>query len=329
MTTPRLREPVDARPTLPMRSCYSADRNANRALPHQALALPLLLLVVSTGCRIPAFIDPAPKSLVESRQLSQRGINAIERDDWKAAEQLLVEAVDRCPICPDARRHYAKTLWQQGRSEEALVQIDEALRLSVDDPTLLVESARMRFTLGDLQRAMEHVQLALDLDHHYAAAWTLRGRILQQQGQPHEALADYQRALQYDANNEETLVLVAKLYAEMGQPHRALANLRHLRDQYEPGTEPEHLMYLLAANYSTTGRYNDAALCLRQATAQGPTTPEMLYRLAQVELASGHFSEAQQAAAKALAMEPQHAASRAILQQAEVAMHSDPTVQPR
>lgn len=291
--------------------------------------MPLYILAIATGCRIPQFIDPAPKSLVESRQLSQRGINAIERNDWKAAEELLVEAVDRCPICPDARRHYAKTLWQQGRSEEAMTQIDEALQLSVDDPTLLVEAAGMRFTLGDYDRAMQHVQLALDLDHHYAAAWTLRGRILQQQGQPNEALADYQRALQYDANDEETLILVAQLYAELGQPHRALANLRHLRDQYEPGTEPQHLMYLLAANYSTTGRYNDAALCLRQATGQGPTTPEMLYRLAQVELASGNYAEAQRAAARALTIEPQHAASRAILQEAEVAMHSSNAVQQR
>ncbi len=260
--------------------------------------------------------------MIESRQLSQRGVNAIERDDWQQAQQLLAEAVDRSPICPEARRHYAKTQWHQGRSAEALAQMDEALRLSTDDPTLFVEAATMRFTIGELDRAMQHVQRALDLDHHLAAAWTLRGRILQQQGQPNEALADYQRALQYNPNDSETLILVAQLYGQMGRPHRALANLRHLRDQYEPGTEPQHLLYLLAANYSTTARYDDAAMCLRQATRQGSATPEMLYRLAQMEIAIGNVAEAHVAASRALSIEPSHAASRAILQQAEIAMRS-------
>ncbi len=289
----------------------------------------LTVIVVATGCQSPRFGGPAPKSLVESRQLSQRGVNAIERGNWESAEKLLAEAVDRCPICPEARRNYAKTLWQRGQSTEALAQMDEALRLSGDDPTLLVDAASMRFTVGDLDRAIQQVQLALDLDHHLAPAWTLRGRISQQQGQLNEALADYQRALQYDPNGAETLVLIAQLYERMGQPHRALANLRHLQDQYAPGTEPQHLLQLLAANYSTTARYNDAAVCLRQATMQGPATPELLYRLAQVEMASGHVVEAHEAATRALTLEPRHAASRTILQQAEIAMRSGGQIQHR
>lgn len=293
-----------------------------------AIAL-IALLAFSPGCRIPQFMDPAPKSLVESRQLAQRGMNAIEKNDLVAAEKLLVEAVDRCPICPDARRAYARTLWQQGRAEDALAQMDEALALSTDDPTLLNEAAGMRYTLGDLDRAMQHIQLALELDHHYSDAWRLRGRILQQQGLLNEALADYQRALQYAPNDQETLILVARLYSDMGRPHRALANLRHLQDQYDSGTEPQHLLYLLAANYSTTGRYSDAAVCLRQATRHGEATPEMYYRLAQVELASGNAIEAQRAAAQALAIEPLHAGSREILKEAEVALHSTGQIQQR
>jgi len=282
----------------------------------------LLVIAVATGCQSPRFGGAAPKSLIESRQLSQRGVNAIERNDWESAEKLLVQAVDRCPICPEARRNYAKTLWQRGQSTEALAQMDEALRLSVDDPTLLVDAAAMRFTVGDLDRATQHVQRALQLDHHFAAAWTLRGRISQQQGQLTEALADYQRALQYDPNSPETLILVAQLYTQVGRPYRALANLRYLQDQYTPGTEPQQLLNLQAVNYSATARYNDAAVCLRQATRQGPATPETLSRLAQVEMQSGHLVEAREAATRALSLDPNHVASRTILQQVEIASRS-------
>ncbi len=314
-----------------MRTWWPTDRIPQATFHRRwsTLIAVLALLASLSGCRIPQFMDPAPKSLVESRQLAQRGMNAIEQNDLAAAEKLLVDAVDRCPVCPDARRAYAKTLWQQGRAGEALAEIDEALELSTDDPTLLTDAAAMRFTIGDLDRATLHVQQALDLDHHYPPAWRLRGRILQQQGRRKEALADYQRTLQYTPNDQETLILVAKLYSEQGRPHRALANLRHLQDQFDPGTEPQHLLYLLAENYSTSGRYADAATCLRQATRHAEATPEMFYRLAQLELASGNAAAAQQAAAQALVIEPQHAASREILSEAEVALHSSGQIRQR
>ncbi len=72
------------------------------------------LCALAGGCRSLANRGPVSQSVANCRQLTQQGINAMERGDWKRAESLLSRAVQTSATDAEARRNYAETLWRRG-----------------------------------------------------------------------------------------------------------------------------------------------------------------------------------------------------------------------
>src|SRR6185436_5930599 len=60
-------------------------------------ALVALQSLCTSGCQMFRHQGPVSKSVAEARQLSQRGLGAMERGDMGAAEKLLGDAVKACP----------------------------------------------------------------------------------------------------------------------------------------------------------------------------------------------------------------------------------------
>jgi tetratricopeptide (TPR) repeat protein len=274
------------------------------------LALTLLAL---SGC---AWLRRGPVSgeVLSCRQLTQRGISAIDRGDWPKAEALLAQAVKTCPVDCEARRLYAEALWQRGAGQQAIEQLEEAMRLSTDDPGLLVRSGEMRLAMGQLDPAFAAAAQAMDLDPALAAAWRLRARAMQQAGHPRQALSDYHRCLGHDPENREALLQVAELHRQLNQPQRALLALQVLLDSYPAGEEPRQALVLAALAYSALGRHQDAAYALRAAVDHGPPEPELLLQLAEAEWAAGRPMQARVAADRALSLAPGHSAILALME---------------
>ena len=248
------------------------------------------------------------------RQLTQRGISAGERGDWAKSEQMLAQAIQSCPVDAESRRQYAEVLWRRGARAEALAQVEAAIRLSSDDPSLLVRAAEMKLELGSVDAAFEGAEQALDLDPKSCRAWAARGHVMLKAGQLRQALADYHRALSCEPNNREVLLAIAEIYRQTNQPQRAVVTLHCLIDTYPIGDEPQHPLYLAGLAYAALSRYDDAARSLQLAAARGPANPEILFRLAEVELQAGRPQFARAAVDRALVVEPQHAASQALLE---------------
>ncbi len=265
------------------------------------------------GCRFRGWEGPVPRSLVLSRQLSQQGQAALERRNWEAAEQLLAQAVKTFPQDAEARRHYAEALWQRRKQSEAINQMRQAMRLAPDDPQLLVRAAEMGMIHGDNAEAARRVEHALDVDPKNPRVWALRGKLREQTGDLRAALADYQRALSYRPDDREVLLSVAEAYRRLNQPQRALAGLQNLAETYPPGEEPPRVLYLIGLAYSAEGRFADAAESLLAARDRGPVSPELLFRLADAQWRAGRPTEAQQTAARSLALDPRHAGSQQLL----------------
>ena len=270
-------------------------------------------LVMLAGCSLPGRGGPVSGEIFNCRQLTQRGISAVERGEWERAESFFSQAIESCPVDCEARRQYAETLWHRGAQQEAVAQLQEAIRLSSDDPTLLVRVGEMHLAQGNVDAAIDLAYQALDLDPSAPRAWLLRGQAMQRAGQPRQALADYHRALSDEPDNREALLQVAELYRQIGQPQRALATLQTLSDTYPWGEEPQHLFVLSGLAYGALGRHDDAVESFRTAARHEPT-PEVLFHLAQAELAAGHPTQARDAATRALALQPQHPPSLALLE---------------
>ena len=283
-----------------------------------ALAL-LSLVIVACGCRLPGYEGPTSRSVVSCRQLSQQASAAIDRNDWAAAESLVVEATKTCPTDVDAKRLYAETLWHRGAHSEAVAQVEEAARRAADDVSLRVRLAEMRLAMGQLDAARRDAEAAVAIDPRSACAWTVRGRVSRSSGDATQALADFHRAISLDAAHSGARLELADLYLALDQPQRALSNVQSVLDGYSPGDEPQPYLYLAGLAYTRLARYDEAIESLRAAAVRGRATPEILCRLAEAEMLSGRQEEAKLSVQQALAIDPRNPLGRVLLERVAAA----------
>ncbi len=266
-----------------------------------------------SGCRWLGAERLAMESRAESRQLTQRGIAAVERGEHRRADVLLAQAVEACEGDPEARRHWAESLWRRGSRSEAIAQMEEAVRLDEEDATLQVLLAEMYLSRGQMERARRSAERAIDLNPKLASAWAIRGRVMCGTGQFDQALADFHRALGYDSGDGEVLLQIALLHQQANRPQQALVTLHTLADTYSPGEEPQEVLQLTAAAYVALGRYEEGVESLQAAIAAADATPDIYLQLAEAQLGAGRPAEAAAAARQTLALSPDHAPARALL----------------
>lgn len=275
------------------------------------------------GCHLHRSAEPVSRSLVQCRQLSQQGLRALERHDAPRAEALLAQAVEACPVDAEARRHYAEALWQGQKPDQALEQLDEAMRLASDDSRLLALAAKKRLLLGHEREARDLAERAIDLDPKNAVAWLIRGRVRRRLGMSQEALSDFHRALTLEPDNRECMGEIAEVYTRLRRPQQALVMLQMLCDTYPPGEEPQGVLYRLGLAYGAVERPAEAVEYLRAASLAGPPSPELLFRLADAELKAGRRDDARAAAQQALRIQPNHPAGLALLERIELAQRGN------
>lgn len=241
----------------------------------------------------------------------------MQRQQWEQAEDLFAQAVQTSPVDERARWRYAEMLWRRGAHKEALVQMEEAVRLSGNEPKLLVQSGEMYLAAGDLPRAAKRAEQAVAADSQMASAWALQGDVLRRSGNHQDALAAYHRALNYQEHFPHVQLAAAEIYGESGRPQRALATLELLAGQYPPGQEPAEVQFATGLALKSLGRFDEAADSLAEAAKQGEPTAYLLLHLSEAHLLSGDLGSAGLAINEALAREPNHAGARQLHEQIE------------
>jgi len=278
------------------------------------------MLLCASGCQLFRSQGPVPKGVAEARELSQRGMNAMERGDLPGAESFLAQAVKVCPSDIEARRQYAETLWQRGQRERALASMEKAQSIAPDDAQIGCRVGEMYLALGNVDDARQMADDVLDLSPDESRAWALRGRAEVAAGNFDRALADFHRALETVHDDRELLMETAELYRRMNRPQRALSTLTALCETYGPGEEPQQVLYLKGLALAALSRHDEAADSFALAVDHGSASSELLYQLGESALAAGRAGEAERAVSQALAMDPGHEPSRALKGRIDVAM---------
>lgn len=254
-----------------------------------------------------------PDSVAACRDYQREGVAALERGDDQRAHDMLVKAVSASPTDVDARRQLAEVLWEEGRTDEAIDQINSAIDLEKSDAPTVVRAGEMLLAVGRTDEAAELAERALTLDHASAGPWALRGRVYRRQGNADRALADLQRALQYAPQSRDILLDVAELHYQAGRAQRSLTTLHYLLDRYPRAEQPQRALWLEGLAYQAVERPRAAAASLLAASTRGKPHPELLYQLAKVEASLGRPAAATSAVQQALALDSNHAESRALL----------------
>lgn len=127
-------------------------------------------------------------------------------------------------------KHYqmARMYFDQGRTDDALREIDLSLRQDRSLPQVHFYQGFIYYSVGDLAKAEPCFQSAIGLDPYYTDARMYLAATLDGLGRPNEALAELERAL---ANRtyptpEKILVNKALILDRQGESDAALAALR-------------------------------------------------------------------------------------------------------
>lgn len=248
-----------------------------------AAGMVVLAVVAVAGCRFVPRRGPVPPEVADARRLSNEGLSALDRGDRDRAQTLLAQAVSRCPVDVDARRHYADVLWKQGRRTEAVGQVAEALKLSPDDAGLCIMGGWMYLELGLLADTERLAGDAVRLAPRSAEAWHLRGRLAMARGEFTAAVDDFHRGLAAAPGHPGLLTDTAEAYLRLDRPRRALATLAILAETSGPGRMPTPALVMEASALESLGRRDEALAGYREAVARGDAPAAAAERLAALQ----------------------------------------------
>lgn len=272
-------------------------------------------LVAMPGCALFHRRGPSDESIAAARELSRQGVAAMETGQWQQAEDLLRKSLTTMPDDASAHRAMAEALWHRGAREEAIAQIEEAVKHDLTNAALHVKAGEMSLAVGARDAAMTHAERAIRADSTLAEAWALRGHCFQKMNKPDRALADLQHALEFEPNNAVVLMDVALMYRERGQSARCLTTLYNLLDTYPPGEESQQALMLAGLTLMDLNRHKQASEVLALATQRGQPSADLLYYLAQSYSAAGELEQAAVTAQQALALNAAHQPSRELMSQ--------------
>ncbi len=148
--------------------------------------------------------------------------------DWKEAERELLRAIEMTPALPLPHVNYNLLLVQTGRSDEAEVQMCEALAC---DPLSLpanVYLAGVYHYRRDYEGSLKQARRALDLDANDIEAHVVMALNYEQQRKYAEAIAELEKAHQLSGYNPLILGPLASCYGGAGDKEKALMLLEEL-----------------------------------------------------------------------------------------------------
>lgn len=265
------------------------------------------LLACASGCSTFSQAQASHERVVQARQLTQRGVQAMHRNDWENATKYLAEAKEYSPYDVQARMHYAETLWKTGQRKEAILEMEEILQLADDDPAIHTRLGRMCLDFGEPTQAHLAANRAIECDPKFADAWKLQGDLALLRNDLASAKQSFIRA----ANNVETMdrdvqIRLASTYRRLGQPSQSLACISQVHQTEFGQRLPAEVGIEQALAYRDLGRNLEAADCLAELAEANELSEELLYAWAECEVAAGRLARAEFAANTVLQVNPQH-----------------------
>ncbi len=274
-----------------------------------------ILVVSAVGCTSFRAPGPADFNVIQGRQLTQSGIDAGCRGDWREAENFFQQATAISQQDVPARQQYAKCLWRRGAKSEAVAAMVEAVRLSGSAPGLHVELGEMYLAQNDLRLAKWHADAAIRGNPRLAGAWALLGDVRRHQSDPTAALAAYHRALSHQPDFPRVQLEAADLYRRQGRPQRCLATLNRLTDASLSDETAAELFYRQGLALLDLDREDDAVDHFTAAIDRGLASADLYFHLGRAELLAGRPAAARWSAVQALGLTPDHRGSRELIAQ--------------
>jgi len=266
------------------------------------------------AANIPEFVRLPGDAIAEIREqfldpysFLRAGMANENTGDHKGAERAYRRGLEIAP--DDAELHNALgwTLFQEGRSAEAVTEYERALRAN---PKLVKSHNNMALALvelGRLEEAAGHFRTSLELEPK-AEIYSDLGFIMARLGHPDEARADYLRALELDPNCASAHFNLAVTFVQAGAFGEAEAHYRQALPGRPTAETHNGLGYVLARR----GRTDEAVAEFRKAIDVDPKFTPAYNNLADALAKQGKLEEAAHYYELSLAEKPSAAVYNAL-----------------
>lgn len=257
-------------------------------------------------------------ALATARQLRLRGADALQQQKYSDAETLFSESLRHSPNDEQAHWGLAEVLYQRGECNQAAQHMNEAAKISGNDPARLVRLGEMQMEAGQADLAMIQADMALASDWQHAKAWELRGRVLEKRGQSQEAMEAYHRSLLSQPNNPAVQLALASIYLQLDRPQRALATIERMSDLQNPSYDKADTWLLKGTALARLGQVEESRNCLKEASQRvDGTSDQLCLQLAKLQSELGDWSDARANLGRVLSQDPNNSDALLVQQQIE------------
>jgi tetratricopeptide (TPR) repeat protein len=212
-------------------------------------------------------------------------------------EDKLMDAVNSLYVGGNTRFEIAISLAQQGKTEQASIEFESALKANPHLMMAHVNLIAIYGTLGQSDKAEEHFREAIGLDPGWAELYYNWGLLLYRERRPLEAEETFRRAIEINPHYANAHVELGQLLDESGRTREAQ---QHFRLALEDAPYNRQAHYLLGCSLIHTDQFEDAITQLLETIrVDDDKTPFCLQALATAYRSSGDVQKALQYAEQA------------------------------
>lgn len=241
------------------------------------------------------------------------GLSVAQIGMWRDSETLfrrLHDHVGPTEYRTDIAMRLGDALRGQRRFAEAKTFFEESLRIAPNVPRAAVPHtglARIAMEEGRAQAALEHFKEAVRLDPRFEPAWLGLGELLLEAGRWAEGVAVLERVVALNAGDASARELLGTALVQVRRPAEAVTQLQAAL-RLRPGTVPVACNLVVAL--ADAGRHDEALALGQRLVARAERSAQAHFALGHALRAAGKNTEAIAAYARALELQPDHAAAR-------------------
>jgi len=205
---------------------------------------------------------------------------------------------------------------QTNRLRDAVSQAEDILKQDPDNIDArrmlgriymrMISTADNRINEEYLKKAIEQLQKVTDKDPKDADSWVLLGRLYGASNNSVESEKAYNKALEADPESEDALTGLATLYAALGDSKKAAEKLKAAADK----NPSERTLIALGQAYEDLHDYKDAAEALGRALELQPENTKLAFGVAENMMRAGQLDKALELFEKLAADDPRNMPAR-------------------
>jgi len=217
------------------------------------------------------------------------GVALMRQGRFDEAVSHLQEAVRLQP--DDAYAHYnlGNALGRKGLSNEAIIEFQESIRLKPDSADAHNNLGNILLQKGRVDEAIVHFETALEIRPAFADAHNDLGGAFLQRGQLDEAAAQFRKALELNPGDALVLYNLGSALLKSGRVDQALAPFQQALDIRPDFAEAHSKLGIVLLQ---TGQVDEAIMHFQRALAIRPGLAEAHYNLGKALFKKGREDEA-------------------------------------